>query len=92
MKTIVKSSHRLVFTVVLLTVGSVSCKKTFLEKKNPNDIQSYWNPYKLLIDIYEARSDYAKALDILYQLDRLSPNNPEVKGKIEFLKSKQQGK
>jgi starch-binding outer membrane protein, SusD/RagB family len=38
MKTIVKSSYRLVFTVVLLTLGSVSCKKTFLEKKNPNDI------------------------------------------------------
>jgi hypothetical protein len=60
-------------------------------KKNPNDIQSYWNPYKLLIDIYEARGDHAKALDILYQLDRISPNNPEVKGKIEYLKLKQQG-
>ncbi|MBZ0204594.1 MAG: DUF2723 domain-containing protein [Ignavibacteria bacterium] len=61
-------------------------------KKNPNDMQSYWNPYKLLLDIYEAREDYAKALDILYQLDRLSPNSPDVKAKIEMLKQKQQGK
>ncbi|HMQ99732.1 MAG TPA: hypothetical protein PKE39_11975, partial [Ignavibacteria bacterium] len=60
--------------------------------KNPNDIQSFWNPYKLLLDIYEARSDYAKALDILYKLDRVSPNNPEVKAKIESLKLRQQGK
>jgi MFS family permease len=61
-------------------------------KKNPGDIQSYWNPYKLLIDIYETRADYAKAIDILYQLDRMTPNNPEVKQKIEMLKLKQQGK
>lgn len=61
-------------------------------KKNPNDIQTFWNPYKLLIDIYEARGDYNKTLEILYQLDRISPNNPEVKGKIEALKLKQQGK
>ncbi|MBE2226892.1 MAG: tetratricopeptide repeat protein, partial [Ignavibacteria bacterium] len=60
--------------------------------KNPNDIQSYWNPYKLLLDIYESRGDYAKALDILYRLDRLSPNNPEVKNKIENMKQRQQGK
>lgn len=60
-------------------------------KKNPNDIQSYWNPYKLLIDIYEMRNDIPKALDILYQLDRLTPNSPEVKQRIEMLKYKQQG-
>src|SRR4030095_2103185 len=61
-------------------------------KKNPNDIQTYWNPYKLLLDIYEARGDYNKALDILYQLDRVSPNNPDVKAKIDSMKAKQQGK
>jgi hypothetical protein len=60
-------------------------------KKNPNDIQSYWNPYKLLMDIYEARGDYSKALDILYQLDRISPNSPVVKQKIELMKLKQLG-
>ena len=58
-------------------------------KKNPNDIQSYWNPYKLLIDIYETRGDNARALDVLYQLDRITPNNPEVKQKIDMLKQKQ---
>jgi hypothetical protein len=55
-------------------------------KRNPSDIQSYWNPYKLLIDIYEARGDNARALEVLYQLDRIAPNSPEVKAKIEFLK------
>jgi hypothetical protein len=60
--------------------------------KNPNDMQSFWNPYKLLLDIYEIRNDNAKALEILYKLDRISPNNPEVKNKIEALKQRQQGK
>jgi tetratricopeptide (TPR) repeat protein len=58
-------------------------------KKNPGDIQSYWNPYKLLIDIYEARGDNQRALEILYQLDRITPNNPEIKAKIEALKQGQ---
>ena len=61
-------------------------------KKNPNDIQTYWNPYKLLLDIYEVRGDYNSSLDILYKLDKVSPNNPEVKMKIEAMKLKQQGK
>ena len=57
-------------------------------KKNPNDAQSYWNPYKLLMDIYEGRGDIAKALDVLYQLDRIAPGNQEIKMKIEDLKSR----
>ena len=61
-------------------------------KKTPNDITSYWNPYKILIDLYDAREDYGKAIDVLGQLDRISPNNPDIKQKIEALKLKQQGK
>ncbi|MCX7877462.1 MAG: hypothetical protein N2510_02350, partial [Ignavibacteria bacterium] len=60
-------------------------------RKNPSDIQSFWNPYKLLTDIYEARGDYSRAIDILSQLEKITPNNPEVKMKIEMLRKKQQG-
>jgi hypothetical protein len=45
-----------------------------------------------LLDIYEIRNDYEKALDILYKLEKVSPNNPEVKNKIESMKQKQSGK
>ncbi len=55
-------------------------------KRNPNDIKSYYNPYRILLDIYDARGDKQKALDILYRIDRLSPNNPDIKAKIESLK------
>jgi len=55
-------------------------------KRNPNDIKSYYNPYRILLDIYDTRGDKLKALDVLYQIDRLSPNNPDIKAKIESLK------
>lgn len=55
---------------------------------NPNDVKSYWNPYRMLMDIYEARGDNQKALDIMYKLDRLMPNSPEIKMKIDSLKFK----
>jgi hypothetical protein len=55
-------------------------------KRNPNDIKSYYNPYRILLDIYDTRGDKQKALDVLYQIDRLSPNNPDIKAKIESLK------
>ncbi len=72
---------------------SSEVEKAALEqmKKNPNDIKSYWNPYKILIDIYEARGEYSNAIDILDRLDGMSPNTPEIKQKIELLKNKSQG-
>ncbi len=38
MKTIIKSIYNLGIAVLLIALGSVSCKKSFLEKRNPNDI------------------------------------------------------
>jgi hypothetical protein len=96
---VVKYDYRLMYDISMLYLRlgnrakfdelSPEVERSALDilKKNPNDMQSYWNPYKLLIDIYEVRGDNAKALDILYQLDRISPGNPEIKAKIEALKS-----
>lgn len=61
-------------------------------QRNPNDISTYWNPYKLLIDVYEAKEEYGKAIDILTRLDRVSPGSPEVKMKIQMLQEKLQNK
>jgi hypothetical protein len=38
MKTIIKSSYKIGFTVLLIGLGALSCKKDFLEKRNPNEI------------------------------------------------------
>jgi tetratricopeptide (TPR) repeat protein len=60
--------------------------------KNTADIQSYYNPYKILLDIYEARGDYNAAIEVLQRIDRISPGSNEVKAKIELFKSKLQQK
>jgi len=56
--------------------------------RNPNDIQSYYNPYRLLMDIYEAQGEYKKAVEILEKLDRIAPGSSEVKQKLEMLREK----
>ncbi|MGH2574473.1 MAG: tetratricopeptide repeat protein, partial [Ignavibacteria bacterium] len=60
-------------------------------RRNPGDVQSYYNPYRLLMDIYEARGDYKNAVEILQRLDRISPGSPEIKAKIEILTQKMKG-
>ena len=55
---------------------------TVLEQ-NPEDVQSYYNPYRLLIDIYESRKDYDKLLGIWQKLETMFPNDPTVKSNIE---------
>lgn len=56
--------------------------------KNPMDINNFYGPYRILLDIYEAKNDYSGSLDILQRIDRIAPGSSEVKAKIESLKTK----
>jgi tetratricopeptide (TPR) repeat protein len=58
---------------------------------NPGNVQSYYNPYRILIDIYEARSQYQQAIDVLNRLSLISPNDPSVQQKMQILKQKMSG-
>ena len=58
---------------------------------NPGSTQSYYNPYRILIDIYEAQCQYQKAIDILNRLSLVSPNDPSVQQKMVILKQKMSG-
>lgn len=50
---------------------------------NPDDVQSYYNPYRLLIEIYEGSEQYDKLLDLWQRLENMFPNDPTVKSNIE---------
>jgi len=52
-------------------------------EKNPQDLQSYYNPYRILIDIYENTKDYRKAYDIWQRIQVMYPNDPGVKANVE---------
>lgn len=58
---------------------------------NPTNAQNYYNPYRILMDIYETRGEYAKAIDVLQRLQSMSPNDPTIKTKIDELKLKMSG-
>jgi hypothetical protein len=52
-------------------------------EKNPDDVQSYYNPYRLLIEIYENTEQYDKLLALWQKLENMFPNDPTVKSNIE---------
>jgi len=56
---------------------------------NKNNLQSYYNPYRILLDISEMRGDYKTEMDLLKELNL---NDPSVKQKMEILNSKLNGK
>ncbi len=46
---------------------------------NPNDVNSYYSPYNILLQIYETKHQYDKAIIILKKLERFYPNDPSIK-------------
>ncbi len=52
-------------------------------EKDPNDTQSYYNPYRLLIEIYESQKNYNKLIEVWQRLGSLYPNDPSVRTNIE---------
>jgi hypothetical protein len=52
-------------------------------EQNPQDIQSYWNPYRVLIDIYENTNDYENSYKLWKKIEIMYPNDPSVKANVE---------
>jgi hypothetical protein len=50
------------------------------------NMNSYYNPYRALIDIAEMRGDYKRELEILKDLQsRYYPNDPSLKARIDLV-------
>lgn len=59
------------------------------------DMQSFYNPYRILLEIYETRQDYANAVDILSRVEAFFPNDQTIqsrKAQYQALLQEQQGK
>ena len=50
---------------------------------NPGDVQSYYNPYRILLETYENLEEYNKAAGIWERLKKLFPNDPAVDAGIK---------
>lgn len=55
---------------------------------NPNNYESYYNPYRVLLDVYEIKGEYQKALDLLNRLSASGSNDISIRQKIESIKEK----
>ncbi|GBD87401.1 hypothetical protein BMS3Abin03_01333 [bacterium BMS3Abin03] len=55
-------------------------------EQNPGDVESYYNPYRILLETYDNLHEYEKALGIWQKLQVLFPNDPTVKAGIQKYK------
>jgi len=72
---------------------SSQVEKMALKKleENPNDAQSFYNPYRILLDIYENQNRNDKLYELWKKLEAIFPNDPVVKSNIEKYKQLLQG-
>jgi hypothetical protein len=47
------------------------------------NVNSYYNPYRVLLDLYDSRKEFRKERDLLANLNQLYPNTPELKQRLD---------
>jgi tetratricopeptide (TPR) repeat protein len=55
-------------------------------ERNPADVESYYNPYRLLLETYENLEEYDKAIGVWEKLRELFPNDPTIEAGIQKFK------
>ncbi len=54
---------------------------------NPMDVRSAYNPYRILLDIYDVNAEYRKEIDLLTKLQGLFPNERSIQFRIRELQA-----
>lgn len=52
-------------------------------QNNPNDVSGYYNPYRVLSEIYGNRKQYDKAVDLFVKLQQKYPDDQGVRSELE---------
>ena len=66
--------------------------KTKARAKSDNALKQFYNPYRMLLDIYVLKEDYKSANSLLDELETAFPNAQEIKIKRQSIQSKAAGK
>jgi hypothetical protein len=56
-------------------------------EENPTDVQSYYNPYRILIETYGNRHEYGKLADLWQKLGVMFPQDKNVQDNIKKYKN-----
>ncbi len=72
---------------------AVDVEKQALERmeQNPDDLQSYYNPYRILLELYEGQGRNDKLLEIWTKLEAKFPQDPNVKANVQKYRALVQG-
>jgi hypothetical protein len=103
-RSVIPIDHRILFDIAGL-YSAANAKEKYAElakeievkalqiiEENPTDVSSQYNPYRLLIDIYENLGEYDKAINILTRLKSYYPNDPSIINMMEHFKSQKTAK
>jgi hypothetical protein len=103
-KDVVEMDYRLKYDVAMLfqKAGNTSKFNEYADEvekaanddiKNKRNInsQSYFNPYRILLDIYEAKGNYQAALNLLDVMSKSNPNDPAIFQKRQVIQQKMSG-
>ena len=53
--------------------------------ENPNDVQRYYNPYRILLDVYEMERNFQDEINLLQSLQERFPSDRSIANKIAQL-------
>jgi len=48
------------------------------------DIRSRFNPFQVLLEIYDLRGEYVKSLELLKSIEQMVPNDPGIRARIQM--------
>jgi hypothetical protein len=98
-RSVIPIDHRILFDIAGLynaadakeryaeLAKEIETKALLIIEENPTDVSSQYNPYRLLIDLYENLGEYDKAINILTRLKTYYPNDPSINNMMEHFKS-----
>lgn len=72
--------------------GEVEAEALRRLEEDPSDVSSYYNPYRILLDLYEMQERHDKSLEMWQRLETMYPNDPNVKTNIQKYQLLLQGK
>ncbi len=54
---------------------------------DPTDVRSPYNPYRILLDLYESKNEYRKEIDLLSKLEKMFPDEKSIQYRIRQLET-----
>lgn len=54
-------------------------------QRDPNDVRSAYNPYRILLELYDAKREYQKEIAVLQGLQKMFPNESSIQLRIREL-------